>query len=238
MMDWTLSPVFGSYALVLATALGLGFILFAIRDASTLKPTQRAILWGLRLFVALLLLLMLLKPGFTWTRQREPRGTIAVMMDVSTSMQLSSGDGQSTRWESQLEIWNALWNARSQFGSETILAPFTYDGKAQGLGELASNSEENAKPTLPPKPLGGTTDIGGPLNQVATTTFSSPLTSVIWMGDGAQTESPAKIDPQQVAGRVGITRWRRISLSTESRNSWMSIRRIKSTCEGCSKPAE
>lgn len=203
MMDWTLSPVFGSYALVIATALGLGFILFAIRDASTLKPGQRAMLWGLRLLVALLLLLLLLKPGFTWTKQREPRGTIAVMMDMSSSMQLSSGDGKSTRWESQLEIWNALWNARSQFGNETILAPFLYDSKVQGLGELACNSDESNKPTLPPKPIGGTTDIGSPLNQVATNTFSSPLTSVIWMGDGAQTESPAKLDPQQVARQLG-----------------------------------
>jgi hypothetical protein len=200
-MDWSLSPVFGSFALVVAVGLGLLFVLIVIRDEAALSRRQKSVLWMLRAALAVVLLVALLKPGLTFTRERSPRGTIAIMMDASASMQLSSGDGTQSRWESQLAIWDALWNARSEFGEETVLAPFLYDAQLKGLGEV-QNTETAVRPVLPTQPEGGATDIGGPLSQLASTTLQSPLSAVIWMGDGAQTLTPAVTDPQQIARQL------------------------------------
>ncbi|MFN9852199.1 MAG: hypothetical protein ACK57P_10330, partial [Planctomycetota bacterium] len=202
MIDFTLDPVFGSYALVALMAIGFAFLLFALRDTSPLAKWQVVALWGLRLTLCLLLILALLRPGLTFTRKQEPRGSVAVMLDASASMQLASGEAKQTRWQISMAVWDSLWKARSQLGKQTVLIPFLYDSKVQRLGEF--NSDPGASPpTFPLRPEGNTTDIGGTLNQVASESFDSPLTAVIWLGDGTQTQTPASIDPQQVARQFG-----------------------------------
>jgi uncharacterized membrane protein len=112
-------------------------------------------------------------------------------------MQLSAGEGKKTRWEQQLEVWNGLWSNRSQLGNQIKIAPFVYDTQLQSLGEVEAIAK--APPAMPQKPEGASTDIGGPLSQLSSTTLPSPLMAVIWMGDGSQTLTPAKSDPQQMA---------------------------------------
>lgn len=197
-MDWSLSPVFGSYSLVGLIAIGLLFVWFVMTDSQGLTRVQRWTLRSLRLLMIFVLLLAILKPGISWTQQREPNGTVAVLMDRSSSMQLGAGEGPKTRWEQQLELWNTLWSNRNQLGKQIKLAPFLYDTQLQALGEV-ENSEQTAPLALPQKAEGASTDIGGPLSGVANGAFSNPLMAVIWMGDGAQTLSPAKSDPQQIA---------------------------------------
>ena len=197
-MDWSLSPVFGSYALVGLVASGLLFVWFVMTDSQSLTKSQRWILRSVRLLMILVLLLAILKPGLSWTQQREPNGTVAVLMDRSSSMQLGAGEGPKTRWEQQLELWNTLWSNRTQLGKQIKLAPFLYDTQLQALGEV-ENTEQSIPVTLPTKAEGVSTDIGGPLSGVANGAYSNPLMAVIWMGDGAQTLSPAKSDPQQIA---------------------------------------
>jgi len=196
-MDWTLSPVFGSYSLVSLIAIGLLFVWFFVIDSQGLTKFQRWILQSLRLLLILLLMLAILKPGVSWVKKREPEGTIAVLMDKSSSMQLSSGDGKKSRWEEQLDVWNGLWTSRTQLGNQIRIAPFVYDTQLQSLGDVESSA--TVPPVLPNKAEGSTTDIGGPLAQLSNTTLSSPLMAVIWMGDGSQTLTPAKSDPQQIA---------------------------------------
>ncbi|MCE2800557.1 MAG: hypothetical protein LW724_13545 [Planctomycetaceae bacterium] len=134
-MEWTLSPVFGSYGLVSLIAIGLLFVWFFVMDMQGLTRVQKWILRIIRLLLILLLMLAILKPGVSWTKQREPEGTIAVLMDKSSSMQLSSGDGKKSRWEQQLEVWNGLWSNRAQLGNQIRLAPFVYDTQLQSLGQ-------------------------------------------------------------------------------------------------------
>lgn len=196
-MEWTLSPVFGSYGLVSLIAIGLLFVWFFVMDMQGLTRVQKWILRIIRLLLILLLMLAILKPGVSWTKQREPEGTIAVLMDKSSSMQLSSGDGKKSRWEQQLEVWNGLWSNRAQLGNQIRLAPFVYDTQLQSLGDVEAAT--TAPPVLPPKAEGTSTDVGGPLAQLTSSTLPSPLMAVIWMGDGSQTLTPAKTDPQQIA---------------------------------------
>jgi len=202
MIDFTLDPVFGSYGLVALVAIAFAFLLFAVRDTSGASRFQRALLWLLRFALCLVLLFALLRPGLTFTKQQEPRGSVAVMLDASSSMQLASGEAKQTRWQVQKGVWEALWQARSQLGKETVLVPFLYDSKIQRLGEFSTDPATES-PTLPMQPTGSATDIGGTLNQVASESFQSPLTAVVWMGDGSQTQTPALIDPQQVSRQFG-----------------------------------
>ena len=197
-MEWSLSPVFGSYAIVGLIAAGLFFVWFVMTDSQGLSLWQRTVLRALRLLMILVLLLAILKPGMSWTKQREPSGTVAVLMDKSSSMQLGSGEGPKSRWDQQLELWNTLWSNRDQLGKQVKLSPFLYDSQLQPLGEL-DLGEQSKPPVLPQRAEGVSTDIGGPLGGVANGTYSNPLMAVIWMGDGAQTLSPSKADPQQVA---------------------------------------
>jgi len=202
MTELSLSPVFGSYALIALVAIGLLFILMAVRDEGALPRWKKSILWGLRLLLCLGLMFVLLRPGVTITREREPRGTVAIMMDATASMQLGSGDGKITRWQSQLKVWESLWKARGALGQEVVLAPFLYDSQLKPLGEIP-NVEQATAPEFPSQAEGASTDIGGPLGQLASSTLSSPLSAVVWMGDGSQTLSPAGTDPQQVARQLG-----------------------------------
>lgn len=201
-MDWTLEPIFGSYWMVLGAAIGLVVILSLVRETGKVTRTQSAVLWGLRLLMCVIVLLVLLKPGFTFTRQSTPRGTIAVLIDASASMQLPSGDGKMSRWESERFIWEQLWNNREAFGKDTTIIPFTYDSLLKPMGVGNDGILTTVANSMPNRPEGVTTDIGGPLNQLMSAPFESPLSAVIWMGDGSQTHSPSGGDGQQIARRL------------------------------------
>ena len=201
-MDWSLDPIFGSYFLVIVAALGLAFVLYFVRETGRVSAKQGRVLWLLRFLMCLIVLLVLLRPGITFTRQSTPRGTVAVMMDVSASMQLPSGEGKGTRWEMEREIWESLWNARASLGKDSSLVPFLYDSTLKPIGDAKGALVGAAAPKLPEKPDGFSTDVGGPLNQLMASPLESPLSAVIWMGDGAQTHVPSGGDPQQVARRL------------------------------------
>ncbi len=201
-MDWSLDPIFGSYLLVVAAAIGLSFVLYFVRESGRVSRRQSMVLWLLRLLMCLIILLVLLRPGITFTRQTTPRGTVAVMIDVSASMQLPSGDGKATRWELEKEIWGSLWNARASFGKDASLVPFLYDSTLIPLGDIKEGPQGVVAAKLPERPEGFSTDIGGPLNQLMSSPLDSPLSAVIWMGDGAQTKTPSGGDPQQSARRL------------------------------------
>jgi hypothetical protein len=201
MIDLTLDPVFGSFVLVFLVAIGFAFLLFALRDSSSVTRWRGALLWLLRLALCFVLILCLLRPGVTFTKTQSPRGTVAVMLDASASMRLASGEAKQTRWQIAMGVWDTLWRSRSELGKEIVLVPFLYDSKTQRLGSFNSDPAA-APPVFPLQPSGSTTDIGGTLNQVVSESFDSPLTAVVWLGDGAQTQTPAVIDPQQVARQL------------------------------------
>ena len=197
-MDWTLEPILGSYPLVVCVAIALLALLVMIRETGRVTRKQSFVLWTLRLAMCLVVLLVMLKPGLTFTRQSTPRGTIAVMMDASASMQLPSGEAEGSRWDAQKSIWQAIWNERNAFGKDATIVPFVYD---VNLKPLAGGDADSAA-KLPDRPEGNSTDVGGPLNQLMSASLESPLSAVIWMGDGAQTHVPSGGDAQQLARRL------------------------------------
>lgn len=197
-MDWTLEPILGSYTLVICVAIALLALLLMIRESGRVTRGQSVVLWTLRLAMCLVVLLVMLKPGITFTRQSTPRGSIAVMMDTSASMQLPSGEAEGSRWDAQKSIWQAIWNERTAFGKDATIVPFVYDVNLKPL--TGGDADTAAK--LPDRPEGNSTDVGGPLNQLMSASLESPLSAVIWMGDGAQTHVPSGGDAQQLARRL------------------------------------
>ena len=188
--------------MVVGSAIGLLIILLLVRETGKVTRIQAACLWLLRLMLCLIVLLVLLRPGLTFTRQSTPRGTIAVMMDSSASMQLPSGDGKTTRWQVEKAIWETLWNSRESFGKDINIVPFLYDSILKPMGGPNEGILTTAANKMPDRPDGVTTDIGGPLNQLMSASLDSPLSAVIWMGDGSQTQSPSGGDAQQVSRRL------------------------------------
>ena len=201
-MDWSLDPIFGSYVIIIAAAAGLLCILYFVRETGRVTRSQSRALWLLRLLMCLLILLVLLRPGITFTRQSTPRGTVAVMMDISASMQLPSGDIKATRWQMEREIWESLWKARESLGKDSTLVPFVYDSTLRPLGDSKEVAAGAASTKLPDRPEGFSTDVGGPLSQLMAESMESPLSAVIWMGDGAQTHVPSGGDPLQMVRRL------------------------------------
>ncbi len=201
-MDWSVDPIFGSYAIVLLAGVGMLVVLLLVRESAKATRRQLFVLWMLRLLICLFVLLTMLRPGLTFTRQQTPKGSIAVMIDASASMQLASGERNKSRWEYEQEIWQSLWRQRELLGQDSVLIPFVYDSTLRQVGEVQSGMVGDTAPPLPSRPEGVTTDIGGPLNQVMSAPMSSPLSGIVWMGDGAQTHTPAGADAQQMARQL------------------------------------
>lgn len=203
-MDWSMDPIFGSITLVLLIAVALILTFSFVRESVALTRRQAVVLGLLRILLCLLVILLLLKPGLTFVRQSSPRGTVAVMMDVSASMGLPSGESKQTRWEVENEIWQKIWSLREQLGTESSIVPFVYDSTLRPLGDVKSVKDGNAVISkLPERPDGASTDVGGPLNQLLSAPLESPLNAVIWMGDAAQTHRPMGADAQQLARQLG-----------------------------------
>jgi len=197
-MDWSLSPIFGSFTIVLLFLVAFLLLLTLLNESGRVTRWQSVSLWTLRLMTCLVLLLFLLKPGITFTRQSTPTGTIAILMDESSSMQLASGDGKRNRWEVQRDTANRIWNDREALGSGNRWQTYLYGKNLRGLG----TTDESPSLTVPEEAKEPLTDIGGPLSQLLSMNLESPLSAVIWMGDGAQTVTPAMTDPLSVSRKL------------------------------------
>jgi uncharacterized membrane protein len=192
----TIEPIFGSYGFVAILVLALFAGLFLIRESRDLSPGRYRILWGVRILIILAMLFALLRPGLTYTSRSAPRGAIAVMVDMSASMELASEQAKRTRWEVEQAVLRQLQDNQDRLGKDSPIVVYGYDET------LKSISGEDGQGQLPRKPTGAATDIGKPLSQLIATQVEPPLAAVVWMGDGTQTVSPPEIDGQQVARQL------------------------------------
>jgi uncharacterized membrane protein len=199
-IQWSVNPVFGSHLVVVVVALLLLTGLFVFGESKSLPFWKRLILRGIRCLVVVLLVVAMLRPGLTLVRNGTPRGAIAVMVDLSGSMELGGQLSGKTRWELEREVCQRLLTAKDQLGENTALKFFGYDEKLQALGE-------NATPLLPDRPQGAMTNVGVPLGQLLASQIDPPLSAVVWMGDAIHTtrtpaEATPQTDPQQVARQL------------------------------------
>lgn len=192
MIDWSMEPIFGyGTSLLLGAVLLLGLIL--LREDRPISRGRLIGLWALRLLIVLVVMLGVLRPGLTFTSRSAPKGAIAVMMDLSASMDLAGANGPENRFQEEKKIWAQLKEAQERIGKDNPLILYGYDNQLRSLtGDAA----------IPASPIGASTDVGKTLSQLTSSQVDPPLSAVVWMGDASQTVTPSSVDPQQVARQL------------------------------------
>jgi uncharacterized membrane protein len=189
-------PIFESYLAVAIASIAL-LSLAALRPQfGSLTPRRRWILTGLRLAVVLLAVVALLRP--TWiTTIRTPRPSVfLVLLDMSRSMNLSSGRSEQKRWSAQM---TALANAQDELarlGTQSEVRVYGYDNRLRPLEISAGRIK------FPDAATGEQTDIGTSLSAALSSEQGKLVTGVLLLGDGAQTAYEPQVETQQAARKL------------------------------------
>ena len=200
-IEWTWAPIFNSPWLTTMVVVFLTISLVLLREDRTLTRGQRGILFFLRLLLILLVCLGLYRPGITFVSKSAPKNAVAVMIDLTQSMDLSGSSSGRTRWQIQDSIWRQIYAAREQLGNETSLILYGYDDQLRSIDTLRVEHGDRALEKI--RPEAAMTEIGRPISQLMAAQNDPPLSAVLWMGDATQTVTPATIDAQQVARQLG-----------------------------------
>src|SRR5688500_16000741 len=97
-------PILDSYVAVALVTAGLALLLFAVRPQyGALSRRRWLALSGIRLAIILLVMLALLRPTRITTLKTPRTSVLVVLLDVSRSMTLPSGRGETSRWDMQKE---------------------------------------------------------------------------------------------------------------------------------------
>ncbi|MFN3192603.1 MAG: glutamine amidotransferase [Aureliella sp.] len=194
----SLEPVYGWYLVVPLTVIIVASLWLTLSSPG-LTGRQRSILFSLRCLAMLLLVLGFLQPGFISEQTRETEGAVAVLMDRSQSMTLPSDSPGRSRWQLQASIWEELSSATSLEIGKTRIVPFFYD---QNLIPANSDDLPGLVETFSKIPDGRMTDLGKALAEANRLQVDPPLRSIVIIGDGTQTATPAEIDPSVVARQM------------------------------------
>lgn len=196
MTEWGAQPILGSYAAVAALAGGLALLLLIAPQYARLAYPRRAALLGLRLVVILLVLLMLLRPTSIAT-ERTPRSSVLVLLvDLSRSMELPSGQAKLSRWQAQRDLLAKARQTFAELGRKLELRTYVYDRSLRPI-----TLDDGAWP-LPETPTGDQTDIGTSLYDALQAELGKRLAGVIILGDGAQTAFEPRVEVQEAGRRV------------------------------------
>lgn len=196
MTEWSLAPVFDSYALVALATLGLALLLLVGPNFGRPSRPRRLALIGLRLGVVALVALALLRPTCVRTVTRSDRSTLLVLSDRSRSMRQPNASGSQTRWEAQRAALAACDSALADMAKDVDLRAWTYAETPQPLAP--------AEGIVPPPGLTpeGNTDIGSSLHAAVRSQLGRRLAGVILLGDGVQTVAAPNIELYDAAREV------------------------------------
>ncbi len=194
----SVEPVFGWYAVVPLAILMLASLWLTL-SATGLSWKARMLLVLIRLLAMLILLIGWMRPAIVSEKENESAGAIAVLMDRSQSMTLSSGNSDESRWQVQQAVWTAIESSTKLRIGQTQLVPYFYDRDAIVVAsdDLPALSRSFSNP-----PTGRFTDLGGTLAEIGRMQLDPPLRGVILMGDGAQTLLPAPVDATGAARQM------------------------------------
>ncbi|MEZ6114030.1 MAG: glutamine amidotransferase [Pirellulaceae bacterium] len=194
MSQWSLQPIFSSYAVVAGVAIALALLLIIGPTYRRLTVTQRTALVALRLAVIVLVAVAMLRPTHVSTTSRRQTAVLVVLFDQSRSMQLPNAVGRETRWEAQLAALRKSEPELAALADDLELKFYAYDS------QLRTIDFDGRELKLPDSPDGGQTDIGTTLQEAVRRELGKRLAGVVLLGDGAQTAFDPKTEIQE-AGR-------------------------------------
>ena len=202
MPRWSFYPIADSYLLVALLAIGLFALLWLVPLTGIAKGRRRVIA-GLRVVILLMTVIALLRPTLVRTEVGRQSATLAVLADVSRSMQVPDGFNSKTRWELLNETLKDARGPLETVAERVEVAAFTF---ADGLkpAEIKNGFIE-----LPEKCEGEETAIGWTLEELLRNQAGKRLLGVVLLSDGAQRAyAPRDVPPatpRVALGRPGIS---------------------------------
>jgi hypothetical protein len=184
------------WSLPVSLFVAIGLILFVLltypRRVGHLSPLRRRLLVTLRLLVALLLAVSILRPELQWTKKDRKAAMLVVLGDRSRSMQTPDGPANTTRRAALIKAWEESQPVFDQLKQEMEVRYFDFDRETHPV--------EKPGPETP----GKQTAIGHVLESIVREFQSQGLSGVILHSDGAQRSLPPfDADPRAVARRMG-----------------------------------
>jgi hypothetical protein len=195
--NWTVNPIFDSYALVAVAAVALiALALFGMRTSRT-TPGRRWTLLGLRLATVLLVILAMLRPTHVYTEYKKQPATLIVLLDHSRSMLVADAVGGKSRWDALKAAVQDALPVLDEIKQDIDIKVYEFDADARAL-EL-----KDGKLDLTAPPAGEQTAIGAVLDDVVRQEADQHVIGVLLLSDGAQqSQAPRDLPPQTSARQM------------------------------------
>ncbi len=173
-------PLWPWYVTVIltVTALAISYLIYR-QTSGILHSGWRFLLSGLRAIFILLLLLISLQPVLILHSVIPQRSFVAVVYDLSKSMEIRDGAGGQSRLEVEKDLLRSSAGSLSEALSKKFrLRYFHFSGMAERTSGFAD---------LPRH--GNVTDLDRTLEQVASDLGSAPVSGIVLLTDGADNHS-------------------------------------------------
>jgi uncharacterized membrane protein len=194
MTEWSFNPIFNSFGMVAALAVGMVLMLVVGPTFGRVTSLRRIALMAARLVIVLLLLLAMLRPTRVFTTTKQQTAVLMLLADQSRSMLLPSATAGKTRWQVQQETIDRIEEQLIDLAEDFEIRLYTYDQ------ELHALSFDDGQIALPSEPSGEQTDIGTTLHEAVQRELGKRLMGTILLGDGTQTAFAPRIELPE-AGR-------------------------------------
>lgn len=180
MQTWTLQPIASPVILAIVLLILVGLLLVG-PSFGELTRSRWLRLVLLRTMVILMAAVAMLRPGCISKTEKNQSAVLPVLIDVTRSMQLPHRGDQSTRWG---ELVSALKKNRSRIKAlrdqQIDVQFFAFDN------ELRKLEQDNDLPVLPDSPEGVETDIGTPVDDLASSFRGERMLGMLLLSDGMQ----------------------------------------------------
>jgi uncharacterized membrane protein len=194
MMQWSFSPVVGSWFVALVAIVLLTLLWFG-PAREKVSPDRRRKLVYLRLAIILLTLLALIRPAWIHTTLTRQAATLMLLLDQSRSMQVSDSAGKQSRWQALSDgVYNALPRLLD-LDRDLEVQIYTFDAAPHRIGW------DEGKFHLPESATGAESAIGYSLEEVMRLSAGKRLAGIILISDGAQRASLKHDAAPQIAAR-------------------------------------
>ena len=194
----SLYPVGGEhYLLVVAVALALlGLLVLGPSRAKT-DRRRKAVLLALRAAVIALVVMLMLRPTWVYTKTMKQSATLVILADQSRSLTVPDEVGGRTRYEALRRALASAKEGLRQLAEEAEVKAYAFDAEARPV------KITDGEVRLADEPTGDQTAIGAALEDVLQKEVGKRLLGVILLSDGAQRASPLHdVLPQTVAARL------------------------------------
>lgn len=174
-------------------------------------PWQRKLLLGLRLTAALLLVLACLRPVIQWSKKNDRTASLAILSDVSRSMNTKDSAGGVSRFEAERKLLIENRGLLDQLSKKVQIS--TYDYSKELLPVSSANSPASTAESTELKKEGKSeaegeqTALGYVLDMLLKESPNQSRVGILMLGDfGQRALAPYDLDPRLVAQRLAEQR--------------------------------